>query len=141
MGRKRKAGIIAACSIAGLAHAVLLAAQLISTSGSHESTLVAKARADLETIAQAARIFRHDHGRWPSSLVELETVIPRPDGRSSGPYVNGPALDPWSQVPYQLRPGSSGALEVISLGADRVPGGLGTDSDLIVVVSQRDGSE
>lgn len=141
MSRRRKAAIIAACCIAGLAHAALLASLTISTSDSHESTLVAKASADLNSIAQAARLFRHDHGRWPSSIMELETAMVRPTGGSSGPYLKGPALDPWSQVPYQLRAGCAGALELLSLGADRVPGGQGTASDLMVVVSPRDGSE
>jgi general secretion pathway protein G len=132
--RRRRIAVIAAC-LALLTANLILAVRFVRVAGSTETALVHKARADLECIAQASRLFRSDHGRWPTSVTELESVSLLPDGSRSGPYLAGPALDPWTGVPYAMRTGGFGRIELTSLGADGAPGGEGLDSDVVILAA------
>jgi general secretion pathway protein G len=64
-----------------------------------EKAKLKRARADVETLSNAVKMFYADHGEWPQQLIQLVQV---PAGK---PYVKITALkDPWEQD-YQMSPG------------------------------------
>ncbi|EHP44244.1 general secretion type II pathway protein G [Cupriavidus basilensis OR16] len=95
---------------------------------------VTVARSQIEAFERALDSFRLDVGRYPSSEEGLAALLDRPGNlaRWNGPYLkkNVP-LDPWGH-PYTYRaPGSKGDFEIISLGKDGQPGGVGENADLV----------
>src|SRR5262245_31057900 len=75
-----------------------------------EKSKLKRARADVETLSNAVKMFYADHAHWPQSLEELVAV---PSGK---PYVKKTALyDPWDQ-PYQMTPGLG--QEMMALGEE-----------------------
>ncbi|HWL29354.1 MAG TPA: type II secretion system major pseudopilin GspG [Burkholderiaceae bacterium] len=89
---------------------------------------VVAAKQDIGAIMQALKLYRLDHGRYPSSSEGLDAFV-APQGK--GPrYMDRIPNDPWN-TPYQyLNPGVHGDVDVFSLGADRKPGGEGVDADI-----------
>jgi general secretion pathway protein G len=86
----------------------------------------------LAGLATKVETYEADTGALPSSLEQLVTAPSDAQGWL-GPYAQPTELkDPW-QTPIQLRvPGENGArFQVVSLGADRVAGGEGTDKDIV----------
>ncbi len=88
-----------------------------------------RAQADLSFVAAALGLYRHDTGRSPGALDDLHT---QPTGVSGwrGPYIDdGPLLDPWGNA-YVYWRRSGRVYELLSYGADGVPGGHGPGRDL-----------
>ncbi|MBF6617282.1 MAG: type II secretion system major pseudopilin GspG [Candidimonas sp.] len=89
---------------------------------------VIAAKQDIGAIMQALKLYRLDHGRYPSSDAGLEVLVPGPDKGSR--YMDRVPTDPWN-TPYQyLNPGVHDEIDVFSLGADGKPGGEGNDADI-----------
>lgn len=85
-------------------------------------------RQDVGAIMQALKLYRLDHGRYPSTEQGLEALVSTQGGKSG--YMDHIPKDPWG-TPYQyLNPGVHGEIDVFSLGADGRPGGEGFDSDI-----------
>lgn len=85
------------------------------------------ARQDIGAIMQALKLYRLDHGRYPSPEQGLE-VLAAAQGKKA--YMDRLPRDPWN-TPYQyLNPGVHGEIDVFSLGADGQPGGEGVDADI-----------
>lgn len=85
---------------------------------------VAKARADVRAIEEAAGLYKLDHGRYPTSLEQL--VAPgrsQPEG-----YLPKIPIDPWDNEYVLISDGKH--IEVKSLGADGAEGGEGWDADI-----------
>lgn len=91
---------------------------------------VIAARQDIGAIMQALKLYRLDHGRYPSTGQGLAVLV---DGQGPGKasrYMDQLPKDPWGS-PYQyLNPGVHGEIDVFSLGADGQPGGEGFDGDI-----------
>ncbi|MBV6274012.1 type II secretion system major pseudopilin GspG [Alcaligenaceae bacterium CGII-47] len=88
---------------------------------------VIAARQDVGAIMQALKLYRLDHGRYPSNEQGLGALVSG-QGTGSG-YMDRMPVDPWG-TPYQyLNPGVHGEIDVFSLGADHQPGGEGVDAD------------
>ncbi len=86
------------------------------------------ANQDIGAIMQALKLYRLDHGRYPSSTEGLEAFVAKQDKGSR--YMDRVPNDPWN-TPYQyLNPGVHGEIDVFSLGADGKPGGEGVDADI-----------
>lgn len=89
---------------------------------------VVAAKQDIGAIMQALKLYRLDHGRYPSNEQGLNALVAEP-GKGSA-YMDRVPTDPWN-TPYQyLNPGVHGEIDVFSLGADRQPGGEGVDADV-----------
>jgi len=75
---------------------------------------------DLERIADAARLFRQDHGRCPRDLDELE----RPPAGATG-YMSMSGADPWGRTYFFQCPGrwSESSVDVGTPGPDGSWGG------------------
>jgi hypothetical protein len=76
----------------------------------------------LKTLLNAARVYRKDTGRFPSTLEGLGRLAPK--------YVSTVSNDGWGR-PYQYE-SDGGSARIWTLGRDGVPGGSGADADLSV---------
>jgi general secretion pathway protein G len=86
------------------------------------------AKQDIGAIMQALKLYRLDHGRYPSAAEGLDVFVAK-QGQGSR-YMDRVPKDPWN-TPYQyLNPGVHGEVDVFSLGADGKPGGEGVDADI-----------
>lgn len=86
------------------------------------------AKQDIGAIMQALKLYRLDHGRYPSSTEGLEAFVAE-RGKGSR-YMDRVPNDPWNTRYQYLNPGVHGEVDVFSLGADRKPGGEGVDADI-----------
>ena len=82
--------------------------------------------ADLAAIWEACQVFFVLNGRWPDELGVL--VAPDASGNS---YLDraGEPRDPWGNE-YLLTALEGGGIDIVSHGADGLPGGEGEDADL-----------
>lgn len=95
---------------------------------------VTVAKAQIEAFEKSLDTYRLDVGHYPMTEEGLNALLSAPSAdadRWNGPYLkkNVP-LDPWGH-PYQYRaPGSKGEYEIISMGKNGQPGGIGEDADI-----------
>ncbi|WP_270725277.1 type II secretion system major pseudopilin GspG [Shimia sp. Alg240-R146] len=96
----------------------------------------ARAQADIAAIASAVNLYRLDNFRYPTTeqglaaLVAAPVTDPVPQNWATGGYMDRVPVDPWG-APYQyLSPGVHGDFDIISYGADGVPGGSGAEADI-----------
>ncbi len=94
---------------------------------------VQTAKAQMDALGKALDQYRVDVGRYPTTEQGLQVLTTAPPGetRWQGPYLKKAVPpDPWGQ-PYQYRqPGEHGEYDILSLGADRQPGGEGQNADI-----------
>lgn len=97
--------------------------------GGGDRAKVNLARAQVQTLAEKVHQFEMDTGRLPGNLAEL-TSAPNVPGWL-GPYAREAELvDPWN-TPYHYQvPGQGQRFDLVSLGADRAPGGDSTAADI-----------
>ncbi len=88
------------------------------------------AKAQVQTMAEKVQSYQMDTGTLPGSL---EDLVRQPGNVNGwlGPYAKEADLkDPWG-TPYEYRvPGEQQAFDLVSLGADRRPGGSSVDGDI-----------
>lgn len=92
------------------------------------------ARLQLQSLEQALDLYRLDTGAYPTSQQGLQALVRDPGGVRGwrGPYLDAASvpLDPWGN-PYVYRsPAEGRPYELLSLGADRAPGGTGEAADV-----------
>lgn len=94
---------------------------------------IAATRAQMDSFEKALDQYRLDTGRYPGTELGLRALLERPPNE---PKWNGPYLrknippDPWGNA-YQYRfPVAQGDFEIVSLGRDGRPGGVGEDADI-----------
>lgn len=92
------------------------------------------AKVQIQALSSNLDLYRLDVGRYPSQDEGLVALVKPPaslDGWN-GPYVKREAslIDPWG-TPYVYRiPGEHGEYDLISLGADKAPGGTSEAQDV-----------
>jgi len=98
-----------------------------------EKAKIKAAKAQIELLGTALDTFRLDVGRYPTTQEGLEALRTQPGGveKWDGPYLKKEVpLDPWGK-PYAYRsPGEHGPYDILSYGADGVPGGEGDNRDV-----------
>jgi general secretion pathway protein G len=92
------------------------------------------AAVQIADIDKALELFKLDVGRFPTTEEGLDALSTRPPTISAGwagPYLKGAVPnDPWGK-PYRYQgSGPNGTVEILSLGADGVPGGEGENADI-----------
>ncbi|WP_019530146.1 type II secretion system major pseudopilin GspG [Dasania marina] len=106
--------------------------------GRVDEARVTAAKADIGTLEQALDMYRLDNHHYPSTDQGLQALIVQPTGepqakfwRPEG-YLKKSQLpkDPWGGDYQYLSPGSSGAYDLYSLGADGREGGEAYDADI-----------
>ena len=99
----------------------------------------ATARSQIELLGAALDAYRLDNGRYPTTEQGLEAlqtqsaIQPLPSNWR-GPYLRKAVpLDPWGAPFIYLSPGevNTRGYDLLSLGADGVPGGEGEDADVV----------
>jgi general secretion pathway protein G len=94
------------------------------------------ARADVNAIMGALKLYRLDNGTYPSTDQGLAALVKKPErgdiprNWKAGGYLDKLPVDPWGTEYQYLNPGIRGEVDVYSLGADRKPGGEGVDADV-----------
>lgn len=98
--------------------------------GGQDRAKVNLAKSQLQTLAGKVDSFQMDTGRLPASLEELVTQPSNATGWL-GPYAKQAELqDPWGSPVQYRTPGEAGPFDLVSLGADKQPGGTSTAGDL-----------
>jgi general secretion pathway protein G len=98
-----------------------------------EKATAKAAKAQIELLGTALDTFRLDVSRYPTSQEGLQALTQKPGGvdRWDGPYLKKDVPnDPWGKPYVYKSPGDHGPYDILSYGADGVPGGEGNDSDV-----------
>jgi general secretion pathway protein G len=97
-----------------------------------------KARVDIAAIETSLKLYHLDNGVYPTTeqglaaLIEKPTLEPIPPNWSENGYLDKRRLpkDPWGREYLYLSPGVNGDYDILSYGADGVPGGEGKNRDI-----------
>ena len=92
------------------------------------------AKTDVNNLMQALKLYRLDNQRYPTGEQGLAALMTKPAVNpvppNWRPYLDKLPADPWGR-PYQyLNPGVHAEVDVLSLGADGLPGGEGNNADI-----------
>lgn len=97
---------------------------------------IKRAYADFRSIETSLKSYRLDNFVYPSTeqglgaLVEKTSLEPVPRKFPQSGYLNEVPQDPWQRDYVYISPGESHDYDIISYGADGVPGGEGQNADL-----------
>ena len=98
-----------------------------------DAARIVKAKQDIRTLVSALDLYKLDNFKHPTTDQGLEALTKKPaDAKNwkAGGYIDRLPNDPWGK-PYQyLSPGTQGAIDVFTLGADGQVGGEGGDADI-----------
>ena len=99
-----------------------------------EDARITAARADVNNLMQALKLYRLDHQNYPTPTQGLQALVERPSTeplpQNWRPYLDRLPNDPWGR-PYQyLNPGVKSEIDVLSFGADGQSGGDGRNADI-----------
>lgn len=102
--------------------------------GRADEARVVAAKQDIASLMQSLKLYKLDNGSYPSGGQGLEALVSAPQSeplaRNWKQYLDKLPKDPWG-TPYQyLNPGIHGEIDVFSLGADKQPGGSGSDAEV-----------
>ena len=145
--RDREAGVTLIEMMVVLVIIALVAAMVVpNVIGRPDEARVTVARTDIRAIAGALELYRLDNRTYPTTSQGLEALArepataPQPANWAAGGYLPDVPTDPWGQ-PYLYRsPGTDGAFDLVSLGADGAPGGEGVAADIVHGTVQMAGS-
>jgi len=108
----------------------LVGPRVMNLLGGAKSKTAALQITDLE---KSLEIFKLDAGRYPTTEEGLNALVTKPASASgwNGPYLKGGLpSDPWGKPYLYKSPAENGAFEIVTLGADGVPGGDGENADV-----------
>ncbi|MFO8083730.1 MAG: type II secretion system major pseudopilin GspG [Desulfobacterales bacterium] len=106
--------------------------------GRPEEAKQLKARMQIESIETALKLYKLDNGTYPSTEQSLEALVEKPETGSipqnwrAGGYLEKSKIprDPWDNDFIYLSPGIHHEFDLISYGADGIPGGEGKNQDI-----------
>ena len=93
-----------------------------------------KARADITGLKNALGTYKLDNGNFPTTEQGLRALRVKPADAPKwvGPYADIIVKDPWGHDYVYKFPGDHGEFpDIISYGADGVPGGDGINADIV----------
>ncbi len=82
-------------------------------------------RVQMKNIEQALKLYRLQHGSYPSSSDGLKALV-----SGTKHYMDALPKDAWGGDFIYLAPGVHGDVDILSYGADGKPGGVGFDADI-----------
>ena len=85
-------------------------------------------KAQMVSIAQALKLYRLHHNRYPSSSDGLKALVNA--GKDGKRYMDKVPLDAWQHPFVYLYPGVHGDFDLLSHGADGKAAGSGFDADI-----------
>ncbi|MDZ7583082.1 MAG: type II secretion system major pseudopilin GspG [Deltaproteobacteria bacterium] len=106
--------------------------------GRTEQAKAVQARVQMEGLETALKLYKLDTGTYPTTEQGLQALVERPEtGNVSQNWRKGGYLekgkvpkDPWGNEFVYLSPGIQGDYDIISYGADGVPGGEDENKDI-----------
>jgi general secretion pathway protein G len=102
--------------------------------GKGEKAKADAAKIEISQIAQTLDLYKLEIGRYPTTQEGLQALLTAPAGTSNwnGPYWKNGKLpkDPWGNDYRYTAPGSHGAYDIMSYGADGKEGGEGPNKDI-----------
>lgn len=108
----------------------LVGPRVLSLLGGAKSKTAAVQIADIE---KSLELFKLDVGRFPTTAEGLDSLASKPAAANgwNGPYLKGGVPnDPWGNSYKFTSPTANGGIEIVSLGADALPGGEGENADI-----------
>ncbi|MDI9331628.1 MAG: type II secretion system major pseudopilin GspG [Alphaproteobacteria bacterium] len=113
---------------------VLAALIVPNVLGRADDARVTAARADVNNLVQALKLYRLDNQAYPTPAQGLQALVQKPTTdplpANWRPYLDKLPNDPWGR-PYQyLNPGLKSEVDVLSFGADGQSGGEGRNADI-----------
>ncbi|MGR3502568.1 type II secretion system major pseudopilin GspG [Pseudaestuariivita sp.] len=144
--RSRDAGVTLIEMMVVLVIIAAVAAMIVpNVIGRPDEARVTIAKTDLRSIAGALELYRLDNRVYPttaqglSALVERPTVPPAPRTWPADGYLVAMPRDPWGGDYVYRSPGQDGNFDLVSLGADGVPGGDGVNADISLAMARASG--
>jgi general secretion pathway protein G len=113
--------------------AALVVPKLMGRTG--DARIVA-AKQDISTMMGALKLYKLDNMHYPNTEQGLQALISKPtsgpsaNGWKTGGYIDKLPKDPWGNSYQFLSPGIKGEVDIFSLGADGLPGGVADDADI-----------
>ena len=106
--------------------------------GRPEEAKQVKARLDIQNLETALKLYKLDNGPYPGTEQGLQALVEMPEtGNVPKKWKKGGYLekgkvpkDPWRNDFIYLSPGLKGDFDIISYGADGVPGGEDENKDI-----------
>ena len=97
-----------------------------------------KVRLDIQNLETALKLYKLDNGSYPSTEQGLQALVEMPETGTvpkkwkKGGYLEKGRIpkDPWGNDFIYLSPGLQGDFDIISYGADGVPGGEDENKDI-----------
>ena len=103
---------------------------------SGDKARVEKAKSDIATIESGLEMYKLQNFNYPTTSDGLQALITPPAGLADpsryqkGGYLKKLPNDPWNRPYLYAAPGTHGAVDVWTFGADGKEGGEGTDADI-----------
>ncbi len=94
------------------------------------------AKSDIQSISNALDLYKLDNHTYPSTDQGLEALVSKPSGYpeaknwNANGYLKRLPQDPWGNEYQYVSPGSNGAFDLYSLGADSREGGENDAADI-----------
>ncbi len=85
-------------------------------------------KAQMKNIAQALKLYRLQHGKYPTSGEGLKALVQA--DKNGKRYMDTLPKDGWGNPFVYLSPGVHGDFDLLSHGGDGRPGGSGFDADI-----------
>jgi len=85
-------------------------------------------KVQMKNIEQALKLYRLQHGKYPSSADELKALTDA--GKGGKRYLDSMPKDAWGGEFVYLSPGVHGDVDILSYGADGKSGGSDFDADI-----------
>lgn len=103
---------------------------------SQERAMVEKTKADIAVLEQALESYKLENFNYPTTEQGLQALVAAPANMQNperyreGGYIRRLPKDPWGADYRYAAPGTHGAVDIYSLGADGKEGGEGKNADL-----------
>lgn len=116
---------------------LLAAAVAPSVIGKADEARVKRAKTDIRAISSALDLYKLDNYNYPSTEQGLQALVSRPSGFPEAKnwnqdgYLKNFPKDPWERDYVYISPGTNGAYDLYSYGADGKEGGEGYDADVV----------
>lgn len=105
--------------------------------GRTDDAKIVKAKVDIQAMETALKLYKLDNGVYPTTDQGIEALISQPETGEASNWREGGYLDqkkipkdPWGNPYIYLSPGLHGDYDIVSYGADKMPGGEKENSDI-----------
>ena len=95
---------------------------------------IVKAKQDINAVSSALQLYKLDNYNYPTTDQGLEALVIKPtDGPEAKNWkklLDSVPQDPWGNTYLYLMPGTHGAFDLFTYGADAVDGGEGVNATI-----------